>query len=84
MDSLAKVYWKAISEEQVVGCAIASGYWPVDIRGGGGLDKRMREHILSQAQWERWEQKGWLMREQIERVNWKACDQSMRSLTIGW
>jgi hypothetical protein len=86
MDSLAKVYWNDMSEEQAVGCAIANEYWPVGIRGEKvllRLDEWMREHILSQAQWERWEQKGRLTREQIVRVNWKACDQAMRSLTIG-
>jgi hypothetical protein len=87
MDSLAKVYWNDMSEEKAEGGDIANEFWPVSIRGekvSSRLGERIREHILGQAQWERWERKGRLTREQIARVNWTACDQAMRSLTIGW
>jgi hypothetical protein len=86
MDSLAKVFWNDMCESQAENMSIAGEYWPVYIEGekiASKLDERIRDHILCQAQCDRWERKGRLTRESIARVNWQACEKAMRSLTIG-
>jgi hypothetical protein len=86
MDSLAKVFWNDMCKSQAGNISIAGEYWPVYIEGekiAAKLDERIRNHILGQAQCDRWEQKGRLMRESIARVNWQVCERAMRSLTIG-
>jgi hypothetical protein len=86
MDSLAKVFWNDMCESQAENISIAGEYWPVYIEGektASKLDEHIRDHILGQAQFDRWERKGRLMRESIARVNWQACEKAMRSLTIG-
>jgi hypothetical protein len=86
MDNLAKVYWNDMCEEPAVSLPVYDEYWPVRIQGeknSSRLDERLREHILGQAQCERWEWKGRLTWESIARVNWQACEQAMRSLSIG-
>jgi hypothetical protein len=86
MDNLAKVYWNNMCEEPAVSLPAHDEYWPVRIQGekiSSRLDERLREHILGQVQCERWERKGRLTWESIARVNWQACEQAMRSLSIG-
>jgi hypothetical protein len=86
MDNLAKVYWNDMCEEPAVSFPVQDEYWPVRIQGlkiSSRLDERLREHILGQAQCDRWERNGRLTRDSIARVNWKACEQAMRSLSIG-
>lgn len=86
MDSLVKVFWNDLCESQAVNISLAGEYWPVYIEGekiASKLDERIRDHILGKAQCDRWERKGRLTRESIARVNWQACKNAMRSLTIG-
>jgi hypothetical protein len=86
MDSLAKIFWNDMCENQAENITIAGEYWPVYIEGekiASKLDERIRDHVLGQAQCDRWERKGRLTRESITRVNWQACGKAMKSLTIG-
>jgi hypothetical protein len=86
MDNLAKVYWNDRWEEPAASLPVHDEYWPVCIQGtkiSSRLDEHLREHILGQAQCERWEWKCRLTRESIAWVNWQACEQVMRSLSIG-
>ena len=87
MDSLAKVYWNDMVDLQhEYNPPIAYEYWPLSIRGqkvSSRLDVKIREHILGNAQCTRWEKKGRLSNECIQKVNWQACEKAMRSLSLG-
>lgn len=86
MDSLAKIYWNDMCDNQMANIPIAEEYWMVRIDGEKvslKLDEHIRDHILGKEQCDRWERKGWPARESISRVNWKACEKAMKSLDIG-
>ena len=87
MDSLAKAYWYDMCNQQTShNPPIAHEYWPVHIRGhkvSSHLDVKIRDHILGGAQCAHWEQKGRLMQESIQKVNWHTCEKAMSSLSIG-
>ena len=87
MDNLAKVYWNDMcNQHQVENFPITHEYWSVHIHGqkiSSRLDECIHEHIVGRAQCDCWEQKGRLTNDSIARVNWQACEQAMKSLSIG-
>jgi hypothetical protein len=87
MDSLAKVYWSDMCDQpQMENSPITHEYWPACIHGqkiSSRLDEHIREHILGGAQCDCWERKGRLTNDSIQWVNWQACEQAMKSLSIG-
>ena len=87
MDALAKVYWEDESEKGYVeNEAVQGEVWSVSIRGRkirSCLDAEIREHILGEAQLNRWEEKGKLAVANRHKVNWLACEKAMKNLKIG-
>jgi hypothetical protein len=87
MDSLAKVFWNDMHDTPpTANLPITNEYWPVYISGNkisSRLDARIREHVLGREQCERWVRKGRLTNASLQQVNWKACEQAMKSLSIG-
>ena len=87
MNSLAKAYWYDMCDQQPLhNSPIAHEYWPVCIRGhkvSSHLDAKIRDHILGGAQCARWEQKGRMTHNNMQKVNWHTCEKAMCSLSIG-